>query len=311
MKSRTWALLVCVVVGAAAVGVACGDVGEGSVFLPGLQTPEAGPTDDGPTPPPFADSTVPFDDGAIGALTITPADTTIDVTAPATVQFQALDRGKPVPAAWNLDTGSLGTIDGNGIFSANATAGGVVTVFAQTATKLSAKTTLTVRLKITDNAGNIDDATKTRLRAGGQGDPAFAWLYPYDQTVFPRGLLPPTLQFAGLPPVAVYVKVTSKALTYEGFFGGSDPARVDFAAAIWKSITTTALANDPVKIEVTKLSNDDGGQSVAGPITRAAWMARACLAGSIAAKSARITATPCAPACLTAAARAASMPPSA
>ena len=78
------------------------------------------------------------------------------------------------------------------------------------------------------------------MQAGGQGDATFAWLYPYYKTVFPRGLLPPTLQFAGLPPTAVYVKVTSKALTYEGFYAGSDPGRVDFNPAIWKTITTTA-----------------------------------------------------------------------
>ena len=226
MKSRTWALLLCVVSGSAAVAVACGDNGDGSEFVPyGSQAPEAGPTDDGPTPPPFTDSTIPFDDGAIAVLTITPADKTIDVTVPTTVQFQALERGQPVPATWNLDTGGLGTIDGNGLFSANATNGGIVTVFAQTAKKLSAKTTLTVRLTITDNPGNLDDPTKAKLMAGGQEDSTFAWLYPYDKTVFPRGLLPPTLQFAGLPPTAVYVKVTSKALTCERIAGLAPPLR--------------------------------------------------------------------------------------
>ena len=45
---------------------------------------------------------------------------------------------------------------------------------------------------IVDNAGGVDPGTQTKLQGGGAGDATFKWLYPYDKTVFPRGLLPPT-----------------------------------------------------------------------------------------------------------------------
>ena len=55
---------------------------------------------------------------------------------------------------------------------------------------------------IVDNRGNVPAATQTQLETGGTADSAFTWLYPYDKTVFPRGLLSPTLQFGGTSPRA-------------------------------------------------------------------------------------------------------------
>ena len=50
---------------------------------------------------------------------------------------------------------------------------------------------------LVENPGNVDAATQAKLEGGGTADAAFAWLYPYDKTVFARGLLSPTLQFGG------------------------------------------------------------------------------------------------------------------
>ncbi len=73
---------------------------------------------------------------------------------------------------------------------------------------------------LTENPNGVSPSTQTSLQAGGTADPAFAFLYPYDKTVFPRGLLPPTLQFAGTAPAATYVHITFPGLDYKGYFAG-------------------------------------------------------------------------------------------
>src|SRR5450432_633011 len=47
---------------------------------------------------------------------------------------------------------------------------------------------------ITENPANAPAALQTQLKAGGPADAAFTWLYPYDRTVFARGIVSPTLQ---------------------------------------------------------------------------------------------------------------------
>jgi hypothetical protein len=130
---------------------------------------------------------------------------------------------------------------------------------------------------ITENPGNVNAGAQGQLMAGGSADPAFAWLYPYDKTVFPRGLLPPTMQFGGTAPDATYVKINFATLNYEGFYGPSSPGRVAFSAGVWNALTLLATAQDTVEVSVTKMS---GGQ-VSGPITENWSIAQGSLRGTI------------------------------
>src|SRR4029077_16935512 len=107
---------------------------------------------------------------------------------------------------WAVDAASVGTIDGSGLFTASGTVGGKVTIEAQMGA-LHGQTALTGALKLQDNPGNVPSNVQQQLLAGGNADSAFAWLYPYDRTVFARGLLPPTLQMAGAAPDAVLLHV--------------------------------------------------------------------------------------------------------
>jgi len=77
---------------------------------------------------------------------------------------------------------------------------------------------------LTDNTGGLDPATQTSLTGGGSADPSFTFVYPYDHTVFPGGLLPPTLQFGGGAIDGAYVHVTFPGMDYKGFFAASRPA---------------------------------------------------------------------------------------
>ena len=115
---------------------------------------------------------------------------------------------------------------------------------------------------LTDNPGGVSTTTEGQLMAGGSSDPSFAWLYPYDQTVFPRGLISPTLQFGGATGAdAVWVHISFPTMIYNGYFGASNPVQVQLPAASWKAINYAATATSVVAVSVTKIS----GGMVSGP----------------------------------------------
>ena len=197
---------------------------------------------------------------------------------PTTQAFQAFLNGTadPTPAVWGVDVASIGTIDANGLFTPTGTLGGTTRVTAAIG-NVKASTNITVRLHLSDNPGNVDLVTQDALKAGGSDDSDFKWLYPYDKTVFPRGLRPPTLQFAGVSAEAIYVHITASTFEYQGFYGSSNPLRVSMTEALWKTITLSVNAKDPVKIEVTKIS----GGKVTGPERETLFIAQGSLKGTV------------------------------
>ncbi|HEY8087710.1 MAG TPA: hypothetical protein VIF09_07695, partial [Polyangiaceae bacterium] len=267
---RNWSglVLVGVLVIAGAVAAACGGDSPGSSQAAG---------DDAST----GDDQGSLLGGETGApvLDVEPKNQTLVVTSPgASQQFTAFASGSsaPVQAQWTADVASIGTIDGTGLFSATGLVGGEVTIEALAGT-LHGQTSLKVVLQLTDNQGNVPPGTQGQLQGGGTADPGFAWLYPYDGTVFPRGLLSPTLQFGGTPPDAVYVHVSFASLDYKGFYGPSNPGQIPLSQQLWTTITQSASGTDDVKIEVTKIS---AGQ-VTGPITETWRIAQGTLKGSL------------------------------
>ena len=128
-------------------------------------------------------------------------------------------------------------------------------------------------------------------KTGNSADPNFQWLYPYNLTVFPRGLLPPRLQWSGTDPQWVYVTASATNLDYKGVFAptnndnvlsnyndGGPPPQLDLPSDAWNAITLTAGANDPVTVQVTKM--DTVGQ-VTGPITESWTIAQGSLKGIV------------------------------
>lgn len=73
----------------------------------------------------------------------------------------------------------------------------------------SAEPSVTEPIAIDDcgtmNPAGLSDADVQRLKAGGPGAPRL--LYPYNETVFPRGMLAPTLMWDGAMADAVYVHI--------------------------------------------------------------------------------------------------------
>jgi hypothetical protein len=276
------ALAVCLAA-VAALAAACGGApGGGGVFTP-EPTNDASTDAGAPSPPlTMGDSGVlPPSPEAGTILLVSPAGSTLTVTgigAMPTTKFTAVLQGTttPVAATWTVDSPLVGTIDANGVFTAGGQLGGVVTITAQTEDAHGA-TTLTVDLHVSEDPGDAGAGTISSLRDGGTADPAFAWLYPYDGTVFPRELAAPVLQWGGEPATFVRVHVKSSTLDYEAFYGASNPAQASFSAAAWTAITESAAPGDPLTIEATKVS----ASGVTGPVTETWTIAQGSLKGIV------------------------------
>jgi hypothetical protein len=249
-------------------------------------------------------------DAATASLVITPKDPQLTVPKPGTTLLFHLSPGGTtswVSASWSLDAPEIGSFDSAGLFTASGLVGGTTTVTARAAGG-SATTTLTVKLELTATSGNVSSAVQKQLEAGGAAPPAvatgptpdaaappdggeidaassdqalaaagFEWLYPYDGTVFPRGLSEPILQFSGAAADALYVHITIPSVEYEGFFGSGSMGQVDIGASAWQAITSSATASDSVLVQITKVA----GGVVTGPITEHWSIAQGTLKGTV------------------------------
>jgi len=186
--------------------------------------------------------------------------------------------GSSVGASGPGTTGSFANSTGSFSTSASATTGsGAVMCDPTSCTAAGGMCTNNVCI-INENTGNVDATTKGLLDTGGSADPTFAWLYPYDATVFPRGLQSPALQFGGSSsPSAIKIHITAKSLDYTGYFMTGSPTRVALGAAEWKAVTLAAGPNDDVKIDATEA----GGGQASGPITEHWSVAQGSLRGTI------------------------------
>ena len=79
-------------------------------------------------------------------------------------------------------------VDANGLVTATNALGGEVTVKAVYNGK-SGEAIVTVNLKKLLNSAGISGAEQTLLKGASDPDASVQWTYPYDKTVFPRGLL--------------------------------------------------------------------------------------------------------------------------
>jgi hypothetical protein len=166
--------------------------------------------------------------------------------------------GKPVTmgVVWSVDDTKIGSVSGDGTFHANGYVGGVAKLTA-TVGDSSISIDITVDVDITVNDGKVSDADQASLVAGGSDDATYKFLYPYDHTVFPRGLAAPLLQLAGTAATTTYTTITLTHFKYQQFSAGAARIQVKLPEPVWKGMTLTAGAADDVALSVSKLS---GGQ---------------------------------------------------
>ena len=250
-------------------------------------------------------------DGDAPILDIQPHDPVVMLTGGAapTVTFSATLGGTTVPASFVIDKGELGTVNAQtGLYTAGKYGGrGTVTATYQGQT---ARTSVTVQVNVTEN-GDPDFKTGTTQLGGaggwggvggdGPGGPAtpaqktildgtptsnatVRILYPYDNTVFPRGILAPLVMWnpAGNSVEAVRVELKSKSGNYHyiGYFstpaGATSFSNLIIPATTWDQMSFSASGD-----EVTMNLIFDAGGVAWGPFTRKWLMAPATLKGTV------------------------------
>lgn len=223
---------------------------------------------------------------AMQILTVPAGSTSTTATLTATLD------GLPVNAAWSVDRGDLGTITstigGVATFTAKGTTGGLVTVTAGlNGEKLQRK----LFLKLTGAQDGVD-ATKPAQQAqvpgdvgaltagggvggvGGEGlgpatdaatktalgSPAgdgvaqgLKLLYPYDKTVWPRGMLAPLLMWdwVGGDADAIQVELTTSS--------GSFAWKGTFARPAILATTGGKFVRHPIPQDVWQMATDTAG----------------------------------------------------
>ncbi len=125
----------------------------------------------------------------------------------------------------------------------------------------------------------LDAARITTLTRGGPPG-ALRFLYPYDGTVFPRGLAAPVLMWddGGQPVDAVHVYIHSTSHGFRGCFKPEAPGRLSLPQAAWEALAAQTRGKaDPYQIELTLLR----GASATGPIRESVVIAPGTLKGSV------------------------------
>lgn len=251
-------------------------------------------------------------DPAGQVISIQPPDPVLTFTsgqAVPTVTFKAVTAsGVVVPASFAIDRGELGAVPAaTGVFTPSGAVGGKGTVTA-TWNGRTAQTSVTVKLVVTENGstlspdagggaggsggvggegpgGAVDAATIATLKSAPVADAGLAWLYPYDKTVWPRGILAPLLQWqpgAAVDYDAVAIKITETSFTYEGMFAKPTAAaatpfrRHPIPQAAWKQLLQSNAGED-VTVSLVFAKN---GQAY-GPITETWKIASAPLKGTV------------------------------
>jgi hypothetical protein len=188
------------------------------------------------------------------------------------------------PVKWTADHPELGAIDrATGKFSPTGIAGTVY--ITATANSLQATTTLVIKVAAKQQ-GDPDSGSKP-VGAGGlggvggegggakisdpkllealdkspQSDAELNWLYPYDATVWPRGMPAPLLQWSSTSHAALAVKIhieVDKSFSYDGYFA----APPDLAAG--KPITRL-----PIPQEVWRRAQESGKSMSVGLVIAA------------------------------------------
>ena len=182
---------------------------------------------------------------ALASIEISPAKATLESVngAAAKQGFTLIAHradGGVIPldgaASWSATAPQVGAMSA-GTFLATGALGGHVDVKA-TYKGLTASAKLDVTLRWSKNDAALDATKVDGLRKATVADGAVKWAYPYDDTVFPRGLAGPTLMWNGGDAADVYrVSLISDVFSYENFVTAPAPAQVTLDAKVWTSFT--------------------------------------------------------------------------
>jgi hypothetical protein len=195
----------------------------------------------------------------VTAISIAPLQAAITSTngaavkQPFTVSAQYSDGTTGKLAAgvtWTADSPLVGAIDNLGNYTANGALGAVVHVSA-TYKALTAKATLTVKLLLQTNASNVPPAAQSGLQGASAPDASVVWAYPYDGTVWPRGLIAPILQGnGGAATDDYYLHIVSPTFELQQFSTstGAPASQLSIDAATWTAFTESTEGTTQVSV---------------------------------------------------------------
>ncbi|HEY1815239.1 MAG TPA: hypothetical protein VGG74_22985 [Kofleriaceae bacterium] len=224
-----------------------------------------------------------------------------------TVQYTATEGGSPVAPEWTLDRGELGNLDvSSGLFTTLGSIGGVGHVTA-TLGSASVTTTIEVDLQQVENgdpgfpagsagaggyggvggdgpAGSAGSNSIGVLGGSASVDSTVHILYPYDGTVWPRGLLAPLVAWDPGSHTfdAVMIKLHSKHFDYTGTFGANASPfhNMIVPEAVWNTLTySNDGAGDDVTVTIT--FSDATTKTAVGPYTMTWHIAAGSLKGTV------------------------------
>lgn len=305
-------LILFVALAVAAIAAACGSSNNGSGFTPGGPDGSASSSGGGDGSSGGGDGPNLLGDGsglsdANGPLVISPANKAIDVNygqMTPTQTYTATIGGASVHASFSIDLGQIGSIDAStGVMTPTGRIGGTANVTATYGSQ-KASTQVTVRIHMSDNGapsgydagggtggyggvggsgagGQVSPGNQNVLTGQPTADMGLSWLYPYDKTVWPQGVLPPLLQWQPGSVGnydAVLIQIQEKGFIYQGFF--SAPAMPFINHPILPSAWDTLVYSNQGESVTVTLVFASGGKAY-GPLTETWKIAQGVLTGTV------------------------------
>jgi hypothetical protein len=223
---------------------------------------------------PGSDAGFDIGDKAVTSLEIDPATSSLvvsDLAAPPSVTLRAIavyadgTKAPTTAASWTLDRFDVASVGaGTGVVKATGKLGGNVIVNATLGT-LTATAKVTVSLKLAiDPGGAVPPADRATLTAATDADPTVTKiLYPYDKTVFPKGLLGPEVMWNGGASSDTYQLHLTGPFTDISIYGSAaPPSAMKIDPAVWDALTTSVTSGgveSDVAVELRRLKS--GGKA--------------------------------------------------
>lgn len=201
-------------------------------------------------------------------LVVDPPEATIviDNGVHAPVQLNALCDGQPVTATWSADASYIASIDEKGLVEAGGQYGGQLVVEALHGNK-TAEATVSVFLKLDLVPPEITEADKQILDGATQPDTAVL-SYPYDGTVFPKGLQPAELMWHGSTPGDKYlVRYSGQFVDAKFYTLAEPPSRHTITKPQWVQISESS-SGLPLYLDVHRMP---AGQQAAYVLADDTW----------------------------------------
>ncbi len=250
-------------------------------------------------------------DGSIGVgapLIVTPATLTLDVTtgqAVSTQHYSAQAGNVTVPAQWSVDRGEIGSIDATGLFTPSGKVGGKAVITASYNGSVGTATVTVILHVIERGDPNPPDAGAGGVGGsggvGGEGpgapatdpqvvlldgptvpDATLSFLYPYDKTVWPRGILAPLLQWsAGAHSFdAIRIHISEASFDYKGYFQKTAAPFIHHPVpqSVWSQLANSNAGEDVI---VSVTFADTAGGKAYGPISQTWKIAAGTLKGVV------------------------------